>query len=236
MPSGTFFFTLSGSSLLKAKGDDGCYIIIHDHDDRILLLLFSHLIFVYRESIFYYYTNVCIYIVFPTMKLATATILLLSTFQASSAFTIPTSRTALITHNNGIVTTTQLNMFGGAGAGSPTEDDPAAEEQMTQAAAAMGMSVQEYKLAMQARQQLENSMNSKIVTGGSADTILVERDVNNPPKKFDITITEAGKALGRDKLSTELVTALKTASEASKKGRVEAQQEMLKWVQSNGPK
>jgi hypothetical protein len=127
-------------------------------------------------------------------------------------------------------------MFGGAGAGSPAEDDPEAEEQMNKAAAAMGMSAQEYKLAMQARQQLENSMNSKIVTGGSADTVLVERDVNNPPKKFEIKITEAGKALGREKLSSELVTALRSASEASKKGRVEAQQEMLKWVQSNGPK
>jgi hypothetical protein len=127
-------------------------------------------------------------------------------------------------------------MFGGAGAGAPAEDDPEAEEQMKKAAAAMGMSVAEYKLAIQARQQLENSMNSKIVTGGKADTVLVERDVNNPPKKFEIKITEAGKALGRDKLSTELVSALKTAQEASKKGRIEAQQEMLKWVQSNAPK
>jgi len=123
-------------------------------------------------------------------------------------------------------------MFGGAGAGSPAEDDEAAEEAITNAAAAMGMSVAEYKLALQARQQLANSMDSKIVTGGKSDTVLVERDVNNPPKKFEIKITEEGKARGREAVSKDLVAALKTASEAARVGRKEAQQDMLKWVQS----
>jgi hypothetical protein len=127
-------------------------------------------------------------------------------------------------------------MFGGAGAGAPAEDDEAAEEQLNRAAAAMGMSAAEYKLALQARQQLTNAMDSKIVKGGKEDSVLVERDVNQPPKKFDITITAAGKAKGRDAVSKELVDALKTASEAAKKGRVEAQQEMMKWVQSQAPK
>ena len=127
---------------------------------------------------------------------------------------------------------TQRYMFGGAGAGSPTEDDPEAEAGMEQAAAAMGMSGDEYKLAMRAREQLVKNMDSKLVTTGSADTILIERDVNNPPKKFDVTITEAGKALGRDAVSKQLVEALNKGSEAAAKGRQEAQQDMLKWVQS----
>ena len=132
---------------------------------------------------------------------------------------------------------TQRYMFGGAGAGTPTEDDdsepdPAAIAGMEQAAASMGMSTDEYKLAMRAREQLVKTMDSKIVTTGSADTILVERDVNNPPKTFDVTITEAGKALGRDAVAKKLVEALNKGTDAAAKGRQEAQQEMLKWVQS----
>lgn len=127
-------------------------------------------------------------------------------------------------------------MFGGAGAGSPTEDDldPEAEAGLQQAAAQMGMSVEEYRLAMRAREQLVKSMDSKIVTGGDADTVLVERDVNNPPRKLDVTITEAGKALGSEALSKKLVEAMSKGSDAAAKGRQEAQQDMLKWVQSQG--
>ena len=127
-------------------------------------------------------------------------------------------------------------MFGGAGAGTPTEDeiDPEAEAGLEAAAAQMGMSPDEYRLAMRAREQLQNTMNSKIVTTGSADTVLVERDVNNPPKTFEVTITEAGKALGKEEVSKKLVEALNKGSEAAAKGRQEAQQEMLKWVQSQG--
>lgn len=127
---------------------------------------------------------------------------------------------------------TQLCMFGGSGAGTPTEDDPEAEAANEQAAGAMGLSAEEYKLAMRAREQLEEAMASKIVTTGNADTILVERDVYNPPKKFEVTITDAAKALGREAVSKELVNVLKKGSEAAAQGRKEAQQEMLKWVQS----
>lgn len=131
--------------------------------------------------------------------------------------------------------TTQRQMFGGAGAG-PTEDelDPEAEAGLEAAAAQMGMSPDEYRLAMRAREQLVKTMDSKIVTAGSADTVMIERDVNNPPKKFEVTITEAGKALGKDEVSKKLVEALNKGSEAAAKGRQEAQQEMLKWVQSQG--
>mmetsp|Transcript_1911 Transcript_1911/g.4060 ORF Transcript_1911/g.4060 Transcript_1911/m.4060 type:complete len:163 (+) Transcript_1911:145-633(+) len=133
------------------------------------------------------------------------------------------------------LSTTQRQMFGGAGAGTPTEDDPEADAQMEQAAASMGMSADEYRLAMRAREQLAKSMDSKIVTAGSADTVLVERDVNNPPRKFDVTITEEGKALGADAVSKKLVEALNKGSELAAKGRQEAQQDMLKWVQAQAP-
>lgn len=130
---------------------------------------------------------------------------------------------------------TQKYMFGGAGAG-PTEDeiDPEEEAGLAAAAAQMGMSVEEYRMAMRAREQLVKSMDSKIVTVGDADTVQIERDVNNPPRKFEVTITEAGKALGREEVSKKLVEALSKGSDAAAKGRQEAQQEMLKWVQSQG--
>ncbi|KAG7362814.1 hypothetical protein IV203_026174 [Nitzschia inconspicua] len=173
------------------------------------------------------------------LSVSSAALLLLGV-QASSGFTLPTRTTverSLQQHplRSPAIATTQLFMFGGAGAGSPAEDDEAGEEAMKKTAAAMGMSVGEYKLAMQARQKLVSAMDDKIVTGGKADTVLVERDVNNPPKKFEIKITESGKALGKETVAKDLVAALKTASEAARKGRVEAQQEMMKWVQSQSP-
>jgi hypothetical protein len=133
------------------------------------------------------------------------------------------------------ISSTQRYMFGGAGGGSPTEDDPEMEASIVQGAAAMNMSVDEYKLAMRAREQLVKTMDSKIVNAGDKDTIFVERDVNNPPRKFDITITEAGKALGREAVSKDLVNTLEKAKTAAGKGRQEAQQEMLKWVQGQAP-
>ena len=78
------------------------------------------------------------------------------------------------------------------------------------------------------------SMDSKVYTIGDADTVQIERDANNPPRKFDVTITEAGKALGREEVSKKLVDALSKGSDAAAKGRTEAQQEMLKWVQAQG--
>jgi len=61
---------------------------------------------------------------------------------------------------------------------------------------------------------------------------MIERDVNNPPKKFEVTITDAGKELGREILSKEIVKALDKCKVEAAKGRQEAQQEMLKWVQT----
>jgi hypothetical protein len=166
-------------------------------------------------------------------------LLLLGFQQTATAFTLPTQNGVSVRHASpaaSTMATTQLFMFGGAGAGTPAEDDEAGEEAIKKGAAAMGMPVSEYKLVIQARQKLTSALDTTIVTGGKADTVLVERDVNNPPKKFEIKITEAGKALGKETVSKDLVAALKSASEAARKGRVEAQQEMMKWVQSQAPK
>ena len=166
------------------------------------------------------------------MKTYFSVVLLCSQGLAASAF-MPSAQL----RSKSCVTNTQRYMFGGAGAGSPTEDDdveldPEAQAGIQQTAAAMGMSEAEYKLAMRAREQLVKSMDAKIVKSGKSDTVLVERDVNNPPKTLDITITEAGKALGRDALSKKLVDAINQGSDEARKGRQECQQEMLKWVQS----
>ena len=165
------------------------------------------------------------------MKFYVGAVLLCSQALAASGF-----MSAAPLSNSYSSLSTKRHMFGGAGAGTPTEDelDPQAEAGLEAAAASMGMSADEYRLAMRAREQLVKTMNSKIVTTGSADTVLVERDVNNPPKTFDVTITEAGKALGRDGMSKKLVEAMNKGSEAAAAGRQEAQQEMLKWVQSQG--
>ena len=125
---------------------------------------------------------------------------------------------------------TQHNMFSGAGAGKPAEDNPEEQAQMEKAAKAMGMSVDEYAIAMNARVKLQETLDQTIVKAGKADTVAVERDVNNPPKTFEVTITEAGKALGPEAVSKELVAALKKASDDARTGRAEAQKTMMGFI------
>lgn len=126
---------------------------------------------------------------------------------------------------------TAPNMFGGAGEGVPSEDNPEELEAMKQAAASMGMSLEEYKLGISARMRLTKQLDAARVSGGSKDKIAVERDGNNPPKFLEITVSEAGKALGKDGVSKELVTALKTASDESRSVRSGAQKDMMIWIQ-----
>jgi hypothetical protein len=125
---------------------------------------------------------------------------------------------------------TQHFMFGGAGAGVPSEDKPEELKQMEDAAKQMGMSLEEYKLGITARSRLVEALNAARVFGGNKDTVSVERDGNNPPTHLKITITDAGKALGKEKLSTELVKALKTASDASRQTRSEEQKRMMLYI------
>lgn len=146
--------------------------------------------------------------------------LLLSPVAAFQVATPPQQRLSL----------TQRQMFGGAGAGTPTEDNPEGEAQMEATAKSMGMGVDEYKVAMNARTQLAKEMDTTMVSAGKAATVLVERDVNNPPKTLNIKITEEGKALGKAELSNELVSALRAASEASKGGREGAQKKMMQFI------
>jgi DNA-binding protein YbaB len=118
-------------------------------------------------------------------------------------------------------------MFSGSGTG-PVDDDQEAQEQMEKAAKAMGMSVEEYQLGVKARVKLNNDLDSLRVTGGS-EGIKVERCGNNPPKFLEITITEEGKARGKETLQKEIVAGMKQAGEDAKKGRTEAQKNMVRF-------
>lgn len=123
---------------------------------------------------------------------------------------------------------TQQSMFSGAGEGAP--EDPEELKQMEATAKSMGMSLEEYKIATSSRNRLVKQLDEARVSGGSADKILVTRDGHNPSKFFEITVTDAGKALGKDGFSKELVSALKAASDESKKARGEAQKTMMAFI------
>jgi hypothetical protein len=121
-------------------------------------------------------------------------------------------------------------MFGGAGASAPKEDDPEEQANIAAAAKSMGMSVPEYQLGLNARTKLVSELNACRVAGGDEATVAISRDGNNPPKVLEITITEAGKALGKDKLSTDLCAALKSAADASRVERSAAQKNMMAYI------
>mmetsp|Transcript_6240 Transcript_6240/g.9059 ORF Transcript_6240/g.9059 Transcript_6240/m.9059 type:complete len:170 (+) Transcript_6240:134-643(+) len=126
---------------------------------------------------------------------------------------------------------TQRNMFGGAGAAAPLEDDEGTAQKMEQMAKSMGMSVEEYQLGINARMKMEEEIANLRVSGGDASKgVTVERDGNSPPQHLIVTITDEGKALGKSGLEAELVKALKTASEESKKGRDQAQAKMMQFI------
>jgi hypothetical protein len=125
---------------------------------------------------------------------------------------------------------TSLGMFSGAGAAAPKEDSPEEKAQMEQVANAMGMSLEEYTIAMNARVRLAEKMDNTIIVSGKADVVQVERDMNNPPKKFEVKISEAAKALGKEELSKKLVAAYKKSSEDARVGRANAQKEMMQFI------
>jgi hypothetical protein len=127
-----------------------------------------------------------------------------------------------------------LGMFSGAGEGMtiPGEEDWGPEElkQMEEAARALGMSLDEYKLGIRARVRLQKELDEARLVGGNKDTVAVVRDACNPPKTLEIIITDAGKALGPDKVSAELISAYKAAGEQAKKTRGAAQQNMMQFI------
>mmetsp|Transcript_17547 Transcript_17547/g.20941 ORF Transcript_17547/g.20941 Transcript_17547/m.20941 type:complete len:177 (-) Transcript_17547:303-833(-) len=137
------------------------------------------------------------------------------------------------TTNPTTTTTTQRNMFGGTGKGLAIDDgmDEEKTAQDTQIAAAMGMSLEEYQLGMQARMKMEQDISDIRASGGDpAKGVTVERDGNSPPKHLIVTVTDVGKALGKVALEKELVSALAGATEASKKGREDAQKGMMQYI------
>ena len=123
-----------------------------------------------------------------------------------------------------------LSMFTGAGEGVPSEDDPEALASMEASAKAMGMTLDEYKLGINARQRLTSSLDSARLVSGDVDTVSIERDGHNPPKYLEVTITEAGKALGKDEVSKKLIAAIKASSDESKVTRAEAQKDMMMFI------
>ena len=158
------------------------------------------------------------------MKLSLAIGFVAILSQQASAF-------APVVANQRQLSLTQQNMFGGGGAGTAPEDDDAATAEIEKAAAAMGMSVSEYQLAMKSRMQLAETMDNTILGAGSKDTVYVERDLNTPPKNLNIIITEEGKALGADAVGSALVKGLKKTAEDARRGRAAAQQKMMQYIQ-----
>ena len=123
---------------------------------------------------------------------------------------------------------TRQSMFTGAGDGAA--ESPEEAKKLEEAAKAMGMSVDEYKLGMNARVRLTETMSSARITGGDPGKVSVERDAHNPPQFLEVTITEDGKGLGKDEVSKQLVAALKSTSEEAKTKRAEAQKDMMTYI------
>mmetsp|Transcript_22336 Transcript_22336/g.54104 ORF Transcript_22336/g.54104 Transcript_22336/m.54104 type:complete len:175 (-) Transcript_22336:405-929(-) len=145
------------------------------------------------------------------------------------AFT--TSRTSAIARPQQTCSVVGLNMFSGGALDVEEEEDDEKRAQIEQMAKAMGMTVEEYQLGMNARLRMEDSINDLRVVGGDASTgVSVERDGNMPPKHLVVTVTEEGKAMGKEKLEKSIVEALKSASEKSKVGRDEAQKDMMAYI------
>ena len=125
-----------------------------------------------------------------------------------------------------------LNMFSGSTLDIEEEEDDEKRAQIETMAKTMGMSVEEYQLGMNARVRMEEAISSMRVVGGE-DGATVERDGNMPPRHLVVTVTEEGKALGKEKLEKTIVEALKSANEKSKVGRDEAQKNMMQYISEN---
>lgn len=123
-------------------------------------------------------------------------------------------------------------MFSGGALDVEEEEDDEKRTQIEQMAKAMGMTVEEYQLGMNARLRMEDAINNLRVVGGDATTtgVTVERDGNMPPRHLVVTVTDAGKALGKAKLEKNIIEALKSASDKSAVGRNEAQKDMMKYI------
>lgn len=158
------------------------------------------------------------------MKISVCAGIALIVAQQSTAFQVVPAAT------NSVRAATSLGMFSGAGAAAPKEDNPEEKAQMEQAAKAMGMSVEEYTLAMNARVRLAEKMDNTMIVAGKPDIVQIERDLNNPSKKFEVKVAEGGKALGKEELSKNIIAAYKKSSEDARVGRAAAQKEMMEFI------
>jgi len=162
------------------------------------------------------------------MKTSLKTIIGLSTILVNTTAFSPVTTFNPTTNS---VTTTQRHMFGGTGKGLAVEGDDEQIKQDTAIASAMGMSIEEYQLGMQARAKMEADITAIRATGGdAAKGVTVERDGNSPPKHLVVTVTDDGKALGKEALEKAVVKALADSTVASKKGREEAQKGMMQFI------
>eukprot|EP00581_Thalassiosira_minuscula_P015808 CAMPEP_0183716056 /NCGR_PEP_ID=MMETSP0737-20130205/10081_1 /TAXON_ID=385413 /ORGANISM="Thalassiosira miniscula, Strain CCMP1093" /LENGTH=172 /DNA_ID=CAMNT_0025945265 /DNA_START=52 /DNA_END=570 /DNA_ORIENTATION=+ len=162
------------------------------------------------------------------MKLSLLTIAA-SAATLTHAFTPAPCRT--ITTRQSSCSSSSLNMFSGGALDVVEEEDDEQRAQIEKMAKAMGMSVEEYQLGMNARLRMEDAINELRVVGGDPATgVSVERDGNMPPRHLVVTVTDEGKATGKEKLEKALVEALKSANDKSKVGRDEAQKDMMTYI------
>lgn len=160
------------------------------------------------------------------MRASISAIVLAACYASSEAFAPATTRGL-----SQPAFVTQRNMFSGAGDAAPKEDDPEAMENLEKMASAMGMSVEEYQLGVRARMRMEEDIANIRVSAGDADKgVTVERDGNQPPQHLVVTVTDDGKALGKEALEKELVAALKSAGDEAAKERNQAQAKMMQFI------
>lgn len=175
------------------------------------------------------------------MKTTLPLLALCSTIATSSAFTPAAS--FVITRQPSVTTTTTtattppsaavtvLNMFSGGGEGAVKEDtDPDQVKAIEEAAKAMGMTVAEYQLGMNARMRFETAIGEMRYSAGN-DDIGLQVDGRSPPNHLVITISEAGKQKGKDAVSAELAAAFKKTAADARTGRQAAQSDMMKFIQ-----
>ena len=167
----------------------------------------------------------------------TAVLLALCSIAATTAFTpsgvVPSSSMTMRRPTAFFVPQTQpqLQMFSGGGDGAMKEDaNPEQVKAIQDAAKAMGMTVDEYQLGINARMKFETAIGELRYSAGD-DDIGLEVDGRSPPTHMVVKISEAGKAKGKDAVSAGLAAAFKKTSTDARGGRQAAQNDMMKFIQ-----
>lgn len=175
---------------------------------------------------------------FSNISITTTVVLLaLGSHTAVTAFTPPSlaMRQTTTTAVSGLQQKQQqqssLHMFSGGGDGAMKEDaSPEQLKALEDAAKAMGMTVDEYQLGINARMKFEAAIGALRYSAGD-DDIGLEVDGRAPPTHLVVKISEAGKAKGQDAISAGLAAAFKKTAADARGGRQAAQNEMMKFIQ-----